>query len=240
MKDITGMIAKELAKELAKNYSLQDYITKTPEEKGKIVLQSFLNKLTKATDYEFGERTYYETRFALTQDFGFEKIEMPLEPGFSIMYCDSKKLLCSVEDLKDEVQITCASPYFDGTKSYRNYGQFMQSMINGEMSTMFSADEKGEIEKNQLPLLSTGEKIRNGQVPFELYYDLSEEETKRYYEVGSTRGCNFEEVAEMEERYNKAMYAREENKKTMIEQRIAMLPESFKSYICIADQKRKI
>ena len=115
---------------------------------------------------------------------------MPLEYGFSIMYCDSKKLLCSVEALEDKVQIACASPCLDTPKSYRNYGEFMQSMINGELSAMFSVDAKGEIEKNQLPLLSTSEETKNSHISSEEFYNLSDEEAERYYAIGATRGTN--------------------------------------------------
>lgn len=123
---------------------------------------------------------------------------MPLEYGFSIMYCDSKKLLCSVEALEDKVQIACASPCLDTPKSYRNYGEFMQSMINGELSAMFSVDAKGEIEKNQLPLLSTSEETAVSQVSFEAYYHLYKEEADRYNETGVLRGVSIFDVVKME------------------------------------------
>lgn len=164
---------------------------------------------------------------------------MPLEYGFSIMYCDSKKLLCSVEALEDKVQIACASPCLDTPKSYRNYGEFMQSMINGELSAMFSVDAKGEIEKNQLPLLSTSEETKNSHISSEEFYNLSDEEAERYYAIGATRGTNFANVAEMEARYNMEIQEREEHRSALIEQRVAMLPESFKSYICMANPKEK-
>lgn len=65
MSDITKKLAEELAGDLANNYSLQEYITKTPSEKEKIILQSHFKNLIKATDYEFESLSYYETMRAL-------------------------------------------------------------------------------------------------------------------------------------------------------------------------------
>lgn len=239
MDKIIKKIAGEVIGKLEKEYTLKDYIAKSTAEKKQLVLQSFLEELVGVIDYGFGQLNYDKTLSALKQDFNFEKIEMPLEYGFSIMYCDSKKLLCRVEDNLHEAEITCASPYLDTTKTYRNYGEFMQSMTNGELSAMFSMDAKGEIDKNQLPLLSTSEETEDSQVSFETYYHLSEEEADRYNATGVLRGVSIFDAVKMEDRYNEEMKARAEHRETLLNQRIAMLPASFKSYICMAEPKEK-
>lgn len=222
MEKMDEKILEKVVKKMRGTGSLKEFFGMSEEARKTLALDT----LAEVISDEAKRANYSDVLPSLKNDFGFNEILGT--PGFSIMYCEENKSLCSVEKDGSDVCITLVSPYL-GVQSYNNFGDFVPTMsylqgLEGDLPTY-------PINPSDLPLLSFKEKRELAGQSFEEYFNLTPEQIDRYHCVGAVEGVAFREAEMMEAEYGEMMRNRQLRKDALLQERMSCLPDTFKEYI---------
>lgn len=230
-----------------KSKGLEDFYKSLSEKEKSLFLTSVLTseclkQLKDEVNYELGKLSPDEAIFSMIVEFDFKKINLPKthrNDKFSLMYRKDKELLCAINGEKSDTTIICVSPYLDKSVKFNHYGTFVESLTTGDLSTSLKTNSKGTLKVSELPLLSSKEHALLDEESFASFCGLTYEEAERYEATGVIHGVNFDETTEKEKRYATTMQARNIEREKLIEERLAVLPESLKESISYESDTQK-
>ncbi len=233
---------KEIVADLKSKGLEAHYKSLSENEKSLFLISQYLKQIKEEVNYELGKLSHDEAIASMVVEFGFKKINLPKTHSndkFSLMYRKDKELLCAINGEKSDMTITCVSPYLDKNVKFNHYGTFVESLTTGDLSTSLETNSKGTVSPNELPLLSSKEHSLFDEESFASFCGLTYEEAERYEATGVIHGVNFDEILEKERRYETAMQERKIEREKLIEERLAVLPESLKESISYESDTQK-
>lgn len=236
------IFAKEIVVDLKSKGLETHYKSLSENEREIFLLSQCLKQIKEKVNYELGKLSHDEAIANMVTGLSFRKLNLPNTHGddkFSLMYRKDKELLCAINGEKSDMTITCVSPYLDKSVKFNHYGTFVESLTAGELSTNLKNNSKGTISPNELPLLSSREHSLLDDESFASFCGLTYEEAERYEATGVIHGVNFDETLEKERRYETAMQERKIEREKLIEERLAVLPESLKESISYESDTQK-
>lgn len=239
--EIIKSIVEEIVTDIKRKDQLSLYEQLKGTEKENWIINQYLKDLIEKIDYEI-EKTSHNKKISAIENLGFQEINLPnkLEDDkFSLMYCKDRELLCSIYEEKSGMTITCVSPYLDKTMKFDNIDTFKNSLNEGKLAISIANNNKRKIVTTELPLLSDREHARLDNKSFASYYRLTDKEEKQHNYMGVIIGVDFNKILEMERKYDATMQLRKIEREKLIEERLAILPESFKEYISYEPESQK-
>ena len=236
-------IAKELVADLKSRGIETHYKSLSEKEKEIFLLSQYLKKIKDEVNFEFGKLSHKEAITAMENELDFKKISLPNVSSrydkFSLMYREDKELLCSISGTKSDMTISCVSPYLDKAVKFNHFGTFISSLTTGDLLTSLETNSKGKVSFTELPILSSDEHSWLDEVNFASYCGLTYEEEERYNNIGIIHSIDSKETEEMEIKYKSAMQFRKLTREKLIEERVAVLPETFKEFISYENTTQK-
>ena len=236
-------IAKEVVADLKIRGLETHYKSLSENEKEIFLLSQYSKKIKDEVNFEFGKLSHKEAITTMENEFDFKKISLPNVSSrydkFSLMYREDKELLCSISGTKSDMTISCVSPYLDKAVKFNHFGTFISSLTIGDLSTNLKNNSKGTISPNELPLLSSREHSLLDDESFASFCGLTYEEEERYNNIGIIHGINSGETEELKRKYESAMQFRKLTREKLIEERLAVLPESLKESISYESDTQK-